>query len=75
MVRIAMAVAIFLSYTLQFYVPVNIVEPFVRNHFETNQAKDLSGTILRIVLVTITCKYKYKKTIIFNCSLKSATLF
>ncbi|XP_016967587.1 proton-coupled amino acid transporter-like protein CG1139 isoform X4 [Drosophila biarmipes] len=54
LVRISMAVAIFLSYTLQFYVPVNIVEPFVRSHFDTTQAKDLSATVLRVVLVTFT---------------------
>ncbi|XP_034135082.1 proton-coupled amino acid transporter-like protein CG1139 isoform X1 [Drosophila guanche] len=54
LVRLTMAVAIFLSYTLQFYVPVNIVEPFVRSHFDTTRAKDLAATILRTVLVTFT---------------------
>ncbi|XP_028898855.1 proton-coupled amino acid transporter-like protein pathetic isoform X2 [Zeugodacus cucurbitae] len=54
MVRIAMAVAIFLSYTLQFYVPVNIVEPFVRNQCEDQRTKDLASTALRIVLVVFT---------------------
>ncbi|XP_068150509.1 proton-coupled amino acid transporter 1 isoform X1 [Drosophila tropicalis] len=54
LVKITMAVAIFFSYTLQFYVPVNIVEPFVRDQFETRQAKELAATILRIVLVTFT---------------------
>ncbi|ALC39884.1 CG13384 [Drosophila busckii] len=54
LVRISMAVAIFLSYTLQFYVPVNMVEPFVRSQFDTTRAKDLAGTILRTVLVTFT---------------------
>jgi len=53
-----MAVAIFLSYTLQFYVPVNIVEPFVRSHFDTTRAKDLSATVLRVVLVTFTCTHR-----------------
>lgn len=56
MVRMAMAVAIFLSYSLQFYVPVNIVEPFVQRQFETPRGKDLAATSLRIVLVTFTCK-------------------
>lgn len=53
-----MAVAIFLSYTLQFYVPVNMVEPFVRSKFDTIRSKDLAATVLRTVLVTFTCKYK-----------------
>lgn len=61
LVRIAMAVAIFLSYSLQFYVPVNIVEPFVERQFETPRGKELGATTLRIVLVTFTCKKKYFK--------------
>ncbi|KAH8395576.1 hypothetical protein KR222_000484, partial [Zaprionus bogoriensis] len=54
LVRISMAVAIFLSYTLQFYVPVNMVEPFVRSQFDTTRAKDLAATVLRTALVTFT---------------------
>ncbi|KAI9586211.1 proton-coupled amino acid transporter 4 [Glossina fuscipes] len=54
LVRIAMAIAIFLSYPLQFYVPMNIVEPVVVNHFETNRAQYLANTALRIVLITFT---------------------
>ncbi|KAM7354296.1 proton-coupled amino acid transporter-like protein acs isoform 2-T2 [Cochliomyia hominivorax] len=54
LVRISMAVAIFLSYSLQFYVPVNIVEPFVERQFETPRGKYLAATTLRIVLVTFT---------------------
>ncbi|KAL7740925.1 hypothetical protein ACLKA6_014085 [Drosophila palustris] len=54
LVRITMAVAIFLSYTLQFYVPVNMVEPFVCSHFDTTRAKNLASTVLRTVLVTFT---------------------
>lgn len=63
-----MAVAIFLSYTLQFYVPVNMVEPFVRSHFDTTRAKDLAATVLRTVMVTFTCKSApaYKHIFLFN---------
>lgn len=50
-----MAIAIFLSYPLQFYVPMNIVEPVVVNYFETNRAQYLANTALRIVLITFTC--------------------
>lgn len=56
LVKIMMAVAIFLSYTLQFYVPVNIVEPFVCSHFDTQRGKNTAATLLRIILVTFTCK-------------------
>ncbi|KAH8241069.1 proton-coupled amino acid transporter-like protein CG1139 isoform X2 [Drosophila bipectinata] len=54
LVKIMMAVAIFLSYTLQFYVPVNIVEPFVCSHFDTQRGKNMAATLLRIILVTFT---------------------
>ncbi|XP_061388578.1 proton-coupled amino acid transporter-like protein CG1139, partial [Musca vetustissima] len=54
LVRIAMAVAIFFSYSLQFYVPVNVVEPIIQNQFDTARAKELAGTSTRIALVTFT---------------------
>ncbi|XP_067621826.1 proton-coupled amino acid transporter-like protein CG1139 isoform X4 [Eurosta solidaginis] len=54
LVRIAMAIAIFLSYTLQFYVPVNIVDPFIRNQCVDQSRKELASTVLRIVLVVFT---------------------
>ncbi|XP_075151679.1 proton-coupled amino acid transporter-like protein acs [Haematobia irritans] len=54
MVRIAMAIAIFLSYSLQFYVPVNVVEPIVKGYFETTRAKELAATTTRAGLVTFT---------------------
>ncbi|XP_055386340.1 proton-coupled amino acid transporter-like protein CG1139 isoform X2 [Condylostylus longicornis] len=53
-VRVMMAVAIFLSYTLQFYVPVNIISPYVQSKFDTERAKRLSEVSLRIILVTFT---------------------
>lgn len=65
-----MAIAIFLSYSLQFYVPVNIIEPFVQRQFETPRGKDLAATTLRIVLVTFTCKiYKTFFTIFLKSSI------
>lgn len=64
-----MAVAIFLSYTLQFYVPVNMVEPFVRSQFDTVRAKDLAATVLRTVLVTFTCKTKNPYAIEAVCNI------
>lgn len=51
-----MAVAIFMSYPLQFYVPVNIVEPHLLRHFDTTRAKELAATMLRVALVIFTCK-------------------
>ncbi|XP_037904186.1 proton-coupled amino acid transporter-like protein CG1139 isoform X3 [Hermetia illucens] len=54
MVRIMMAFAIFFSYTLQFYVPVNIIAPYVQGHFETERTKHIADVALRVVLVTFT---------------------
>lgn len=49
-----MAVAIFLSYSLQFYVPFNIVWPWVKEHFHTDQSKRLAEHAIRTILVFIT---------------------
>lgn len=68
-VRVMMAVAIFLSYGLQFYVPINIVGPWFNSLFRS-ESQRLSDAALRITLVAFTCKFaifssqnfkKYKK--------------
>lgn len=53
-----MAIAIFLSYGLQFYVPMNIIGPWFRNHFTGEYAQSISDAGLRIVLIIFTCKSK-----------------
>ncbi|KAL5280369.1 hypothetical protein ACFFRR_004389 [Megaselia abdita] len=53
-VRIMMALAIFLSYTLQFYVPVTIIEPFIQRHFDNERTSMWSGIGLRVGMVTFT---------------------
>ncbi|XP_057655061.1 proton-coupled amino acid transporter-like protein pathetic [Diorhabda carinulata] len=53
-VRLMMAAAIFLSYSIQFYVPFNIIWPSIRNNFETEKSKDLAEYITRAVLVFFT---------------------
>lgn len=50
-----MALAIFLSYGLQFYVPINIVGPWF-NGFFRSESQHLSDAGLRILLVVFTCK-------------------
>jgi proton-coupled amino acid transporter len=54
LVRLMMAIAIFLSYTLQFYVPINIVGPWLRSKLagRTNQA--VGEYLLRIGIVLFT---------------------
>lgn len=53
-VRLMMAIAIFLSYSLQFYVPFNIVWPSIKKYFETDKTKNMAEYITRTVLVFIT---------------------
>ncbi|XP_046387616.1 proton-coupled amino acid transporter-like protein CG1139 isoform X2 [Ischnura elegans] len=53
-VRVMMALAIFLSYGLQFYVPVGILWPFIKPRLQTEQAQKVGEYTLRVVLVIIT---------------------
>lgn len=53
-VRLMMAIAIFLSYSLQFYVPFNIVWPVIKKNFHTDKTKDYAEYITRTILVFIT---------------------
>lgn len=50
-----MALAIFLSYSLQFYVPVNIVGPWFNGLFNSGISQTVSDVSLRVVLVLFTC--------------------
>lgn len=49
-----MAIAIFLSYSLQFYVPMNILWPAVKKHLHTEKSKYLGEYVLRTGLVFLT---------------------
>lgn len=53
-VRLMMAIAIFLSYGLQFYVPMNIVWPFIRDKLDTEKSQVIGEYVTRTVLVIIT---------------------
>lgn len=58
-VQICMAVAIFLSYGLQFYVPMNIIWPSLSQKLSTDLTMKYGEHLVRIVLVLFTCKYCY----------------
>lgn len=49
-----MAIAIFLSYPLQFYVPFNIVWPFIEKHFQSEKSSDVAEYVTRTILVFVT---------------------
>ncbi|XP_049867850.1 proton-coupled amino acid transporter-like protein pathetic isoform X2 [Pectinophora gossypiella] len=53
-VRTMMAAAIFLSYGLQFYVPMNIVWPYVKSKLTSETALKYGETFTRLIMVTIT---------------------
>lgn len=54
-VCLMMALAIFLTYSLQFYVPINIIGPWFQQFFE-REHYSTADAILRISLVSFTCK-------------------
>ncbi|CAH2076539.1 unnamed protein product, partial [Iphiclides podalirius] len=53
-VRAVMALSIFLSYGLQFYVPMNIVWPYVKSKLTSDYALKHGEVVTRFVLVFIT---------------------
>lgn len=53
-VRLMMAVAILLSYSLQFYVPFNIIWPTIESHFSDDTTRQYAEYITRTALVFIT---------------------
>ncbi|XP_050519736.1 proton-coupled amino acid transporter-like protein CG1139 isoform X2 [Daktulosphaira vitifoliae] len=53
-VRAAMALAIFLSYGLQFYVPIGIIWPAVKGYFHTQASQRNAELCVRVFLVTLT---------------------
>lgn len=53
-VRFVMAAAIFLSYGLQFYVPMNIVWPYVKSKLSSEQALKHGEAVTRFVLISFT---------------------
>jgi solute carrier family 36 (proton-coupled amino acid transporter) len=54
LVRLMMAMAIFLSYTLQFYVPINIIGPWLRARLHGENNRLLGDYLLRVGLVLFT---------------------
>ncbi|XP_030745663.1 proton-coupled amino acid transporter-like protein CG1139 isoform X2 [Sitophilus oryzae] len=53
-VRLMMAIAILLSYSLQFYVPFNIIWPKIKSCFPEDKSRNYAEYITRTVLVFIT---------------------
>lgn len=54
-VRVTLAIGVFLTYSLVFYIPMQVIQPWFQRLFsERNQ--NLGDAILRITLTTLTCK-------------------
>lgn len=58
-VRLSMSVSIFLSYALQFYVPMSIAWPQLQARIPKN-AQTAAEYAFRTSLVILTCKYLYE---------------
>ena len=56
------AIAVFLSYGLQFYIPMKIIGPWFQRFFKQNHQK-LADGILRVSLVIVTCKTTTEETL------------
>ncbi|XP_062548582.1 proton-coupled amino acid transporter-like protein CG1139 isoform X2 [Armigeres subalbatus] len=54
LVRVMMALAIFFSYGLQFYVPISILTPPMRRRFDSQQAQLIGEYLLRVGMVVLT---------------------
>uniref|UniRef100_A0A0K8TLL5 Putative amino acid transporter n=1 Tax=Tabanus bromius TaxID=304241 RepID=A0A0K8TLL5_TABBR len=54
MVCVMMSIAIFLSYSLQFYVPMNIIQPRIQQHCATEKGRYIADVVIRICLITFT---------------------
>ena len=57
--RLMFALSLFISYGLQFYVPVSIIWPFIEKQVERKGHVPpwYSEYVFRFILVLITCKY------------------
>ncbi|XP_050442267.1 proton-coupled amino acid transporter-like protein CG1139 isoform X2 [Adelges cooleyi] len=53
-VRLAMALAIFLSYSLQFYVPMGVIWPAIKGYFHSQASQKNAELCVRVFLVTVT---------------------
>lgn len=56
MVKILMALAIYLTYSLMLYVPAEIMWPHLSPRFHTARAKRIGEYAFRAILVLVTCK-------------------
>nr|XP_042909282.1 proton-coupled amino acid transporter 3-like [Parasteatoda tepidariorum] len=64
LIRLTFAVAVFLTYALQFYVPLSIIWSYLKEKFQmegrcSSRVQTISELLLRTFLVFITCKYGY----------------
>ncbi|RWS05303.1 proton-coupled amino acid transporter 1-like isoform X1, partial [Dinothrombium tinctorium] len=76
-VQLSFAIAVFLTYTLQLYIPINIICPYFRKKF--NLEDDcLKSTVfencLRATIVCGTCEYRSYFNLVFNSKLKLLSL-
>lgn len=59
LVKVLMALAIYLTYSLMLYVPAEIMWPHLAPRFHSEKAKCLGEYAFRAFLVLLTCKYVF----------------
>lgn len=65
--KVIFAFAIFISYALQCFVPVNIIwENYVSDKIKTSPKSSSYQLLLRVVITIITCKIKFNINIVVN---------
>jgi len=55
-VRLVMALSMFISFALQFYVPIEIMWPSMKSRIPTEKMQKISEYAFRTILVIITCE-------------------
>lgn len=58
-VKLMISMGILLTYALQFYVPVDVMWPWVANRFDGLKHPIFAEMIFRLLLVLLTCEYAY----------------
>lgn len=55
--KITFVVSVFVTYGLQFYVPVNILWPKIEHRLSSPRAKSVGNVVFRILLILFTGEY------------------
>lgn len=66
LVKISASMGVFFGYPLQFYVPVKIMWPGIKNALKVHKHPLIGEIIFRVLLVFLTCEYSIVTSSVFN---------